>query len=151
MPRKDEGIYRGFNLATLGRRQIDAWYLREEGISYKEIAERLNLSIYTIYSYVDRVRSYLRFEEKDVRPFDDFTEEELDHLKWIREIGGKGYIRDYCVKMVHVCSNCGQTKGVQGSICEDYVSPLSCINCGHKFSSMREWTELRTVERWMKI
>ena len=36
------------------------------------------------------------------RPFDDLTDEEINHLKIIRERSGKGYIRNYSVKMVRV-------------------------------------------------
>lgn len=77
------------------------------------------------------------------RPIHDLTIEEHEHLEWIRTIGGKGYIRDYCIKMVHVCPSCNEARG--------WNNFTECSGCGFKLPDYEAYKTLQLRERWEHI
>ena len=79
----------------------------------------------------------------NTRPI-ELTREEALRLKEIKEHYGKGYIRDYCIKMVHICPNCKEASSWRGD------PPFSCSNCGTRVTP-EEWTKLPTEERWIYL
>lgn len=78
----------------------------------------------------------------ETEPPIELTKDEKEHLYDIRNILGKGYIRGYCVKLLHVCPSCHQARGWQNL--------TICSGCGHKITP-DEYRNLDRVEHWEKI
>ena len=55
---KDRGTYRGFRRGFITPRQIDAWCLKKEGKSIKEIAGIMKLKEPTVVNYISQVENW---------------------------------------------------------------------------------------------
>jgi DNA-binding NarL/FixJ family response regulator len=56
--------YRGFRLGCLGSRQVDAWLLKQEGLTIEQIGKKMGLKTITVRGYLSLVRHTLREEVK---------------------------------------------------------------------------------------
>ena len=74
----------------------------------------------------------------------DLTEEELQKLEIIKTVSGKGWIRNFSVKTIAICPNCGEAKGWTG---DSEIPGLTCSNCGYNLP-WSEWTHLKTKLLW---
>jgi ribosomal protein S27AE len=81
-----------------------------------------------------------------VNPPIDLTKEEEKHLDYIRNVLGKGHIRNYVVRQLHICPKCG-SHGWQGG---SNVSGLKCSHCGYDVT-LAEWANLDHQEYWEEI
>jgi len=74
------------------------------------------------------------------------TKEEQEHLEHIRNILGKGHIRNYVVRQLHICPKCGN-HGFEGGT---DVAGLKCSHCGLTIT-LEEWINLDHQEYWEEM
>ena len=74
------------------------------------------------------------------------TDEEMKELNDIREFAGKGYIRDYVIKLIHICPKCDEGHSWKGKTGETGLTH----KCGHRVT-WEEFFKLKRRELWMEI
>lgn len=77
----------------------------------------------------------------------ELTKEEQERLEYIRTVVGKGYVRNYVVKQLHLCAKCG-THTWEGRTDARYW--LRCSNCHYEITP-EEWKKLDLQEYWEEI